>query len=89
MGDNIWNGPLLATDVPLTRPTETVRPTAGVSMTRTPENADAIWVWVPASGARYHRTSDCSGMQTAREVTLEQALADGFTPCARCRPPEL
>ena len=41
-------------------------------------------VWVSPSGARYHQSSACSGIQTARETTLEQAEADGYTPCQRC-----
>ncbi|HIQ63350.1 MAG TPA: hypothetical protein IAA66_07150 [Candidatus Avichristensenella intestinipullorum] len=46
-----------------------------------------VCVWVPKSGARYHQTSDCSGMQNPAQVTLEEALAQGYTPCQRCQPP--
>ena len=41
-------------------------------------------VWVFPFGARYHQSSACSGIQTAHETTLEQAEADGYTPCQRC-----
>ena len=47
-----------------------------------------VCVWVPKSGARYHQTSDCSGMQNPAQVTLEEALAQGYTPCQRCQPPD-
>lgn len=45
-------------------------------------------VWIPVSGSRYHKTDTCSGMKEAKEVSIEQAKMDGFTPCKRCKPPE-
>lgn len=47
-----------------------------------------VFVWIPKSGARYHLTDTCSGMQEAQEVLLSQAKGEGFTPCKRCKPPE-
>lgn len=44
-------------------------------------------VWVPRSGSKYHSKSDCSGMKNPHQVTLEEALSCGFTPCKRCNPP--
>lgn len=41
-------------------------------------------VWVDDTAARYHRRSDCSGMDAAYQVTIEQAEAMGKTPCGRC-----
>lgn len=41
-------------------------------------------VWVDDSAAKYHRKSDCSGMDAAYQVTREEAEAMGKTPCKRC-----
>ena len=41
-------------------------------------------VWVDDSAAKYHRKSDCSGMDAAYQVTKEEAEAMGKTPCKRC-----
>jgi len=41
-------------------------------------------VWISRTGRRYHTMPDCSGMQTAREVTLAEALSKGLTPCRDC-----
>lgn len=41
-------------------------------------------VWISASGKKYHRTSSCSGMKSPRQVSAEQAAAQGYTPCKRC-----
>lgn len=44
-------------------------------------------VWVPRSGSKYHSKSTCSKMKNPRQVTLEEALSCGFTPCKKCNPP--
>lgn len=41
-------------------------------------------VWVSESGSKYHSKSDCSGMEDAKEITLEEAEKDGKTACKRC-----
>jgi len=43
-------------------------------------------VYVTKSGKKYH-TADCSYLtDTAYPVSLEQAIAEGKTPCSRCHP---
>jgi|AGTN01.2.fsa_nt_gi hypothetical protein len=50
--------------------------------------ADETIVYVTRSGKKYH-TEDCSYLtDTAAPVSLEQAVAEGKTPCSRCHPPE-
>ncbi len=45
-------------------------------------------VYVTKSGEKYH-TADCSYLtSSAYPVSLEQAVAEGKTPCSRCHPPE-
>ncbi|MDR0898487.1 MAG: hypothetical protein LBN04_11620 [Oscillospiraceae bacterium] len=42
-------------------------------------------VWIPTNGGqRYHNKDSCSGMKNPREVSIDQAMAQGFTPCGRC-----
>lgn len=42
-------------------------------------------VWVPVNGGtKYHSKSTCSNMKNPVEVSKETAIADGFSPCARC-----
>ncbi len=42
-----------------------------------------ILVWVDDTAKRYHRKNGC-GMDNAYQVTLEEAIAMGKTPCGRC-----
>lgn len=41
-------------------------------------------VWISGSGSKYHTKSDCSGMENATEITLQEALDMGREACKRC-----
>lgn len=42
-------------------------------------------VWVPTNGGKkYHTHAGCSNMDNPMQVTLETAIANGFTACKRC-----
>ena len=41
-------------------------------------------VWISSTGSKYHSNPNCSNMQSAQEVTLSDAIAMGYEPCARC-----
>lgn len=41
-------------------------------------------VWVNSTGAKYHRTSSCSGMKGAYEVTIDEAKSMGKEACGKC-----
>lgn len=41
------------------------------------------WVWIDDTAAKYHKKDGC-GMDNAYQVTLEEALQKGKTPCGRC-----
>ncbi|GHU83153.1 hypothetical protein FACS1894196_2560 [Clostridia bacterium] len=45
-------------------------------------------VFISDSGTKYHALATCSGMKSAREVSLFEAKGLGYTACARCNPPE-
>lgn len=41
-------------------------------------------VYKSKSGKVYHSYDTCSGMKTAKEMTLSDALRKGLTPCSHC-----
>lgn len=53
----------------------------------TPSNSgdsNAVYVWLPKTGDKYHTVSDCSGMVDPTRVTQEEAISRGFTRCDNC-----
>lgn len=48
-----------------------------------------VTVYVTLTGTRYHSHSGCGNSQTGEEVTLEEAIRLGYTPCKKCKPPPL
>ena len=40
--------------------------------------------WIPESGTKYHSKASCSGMENPTQVTLDEAIAMGYTACKRC-----
>ena len=43
-----------------------------------------VLVWIPKSGKRYHSNANCSNMNNPTQVSLDDAISKGFTPCKRC-----
>ena len=41
-------------------------------------------VWIPNSGSKNHRYSSCSNMRNPRNVSENQAISMGYTPCKKC-----
>lgn len=49
------------------------------------EAYSGIPVWVSSgNGSRYHMKPDCGGMKNARQLSVEQAVYEGYSPCSRC-----
>lgn len=49
------------------------------------EDTQGNLVWVPTQGGtKYHNKSTCSGMKDPKQVTVEHAVANGYTPCKKC-----
>ena len=45
-------------------------------------------VYITETGEKYHK-SGCQYLKKSKiEITLEEAKANGYTPCSRCRPPK-
>lgn len=72
---------------PEATPVATPAPTPAVEAAAA-ANSDAqnsVMVWIPTNGGtKYHSRAGCSNMENPREVTLDEAIAMGFTPCKRC-----
>ena len=48
------------------------------------EDSEDAFVYVTASGNKYHSKSDCSDMKDPKEISLSEAEALNYTPCKRC-----
>ena len=48
------------------------------------QNDKSDMVWIPNSGAKYHKSASCSGMKNPSHVSLSTAKARGYTPCKKC-----
>ncbi|MDR0929343.1 MAG: hypothetical protein LBM74_06475 [Oscillospiraceae bacterium] len=68
-------------------PSPPAPPTAPPTASPPPDPATFV-VYVSASGTKYHDSATCSNMKTPRALTLLEAVAEGYEPCARCKPPE-
>lgn len=53
----------------------------------TPEPQTSVTVYITNSGAKYHRWGCQYLWNSSIAVTLDYALASGYTPCSRCNPP--
>ena len=51
------------------------------SVANVPSNNDNVYI--TPSGSKYHFSPDCGG-KNSYEVTLEEAIKDGKTPCKKC-----
>lgn len=50
-----------------------------------PDYENETIVWIPTKGGtKYHTYAGCSNMDNPKEVTEEEAIALGFTPCKKC-----
>ncbi len=44
--------------------------------------------YISPSGGKYHKKPNCSSMDAALTVTVEEAAAAGFEPCKKCFKPK-
>ena len=66
-----------STEQPVTQPEQ---PTEAVTE---PETSETM-VWVTETGKKYHSIPDCGSTNSARQVSLSQAQANGLEPCKNC-----
>lgn len=43
-----------------------------------------VYVASSGKGTKYHKSSTCSNMKGANGMTVDEALAKGYTPCKKC-----
>lgn len=41
-------------------------------------------VWLSRTGSKYHSSPSCSNMKNPTETSLDNAIAQGRTPCSKC-----
>lgn len=64
--------------------TTTAKVTTTTKKTTTTTKATVVLVWIPQSGSKYHSKSSCSGMKDPTQVSLSEAVSQGYEPCKRC-----
>lgn len=73
-----------------TIPTESTQPTASApavtEKNNSSDNTIGATVWLSATGTKFHRINNCGRMnpKKARQVSREDAIAAGYTPCSKC-----
>lgn len=76
-----------AAEAPDPAPVETPDPapaeTPDPAPVETPSQPASTMVWIDDTAKRYHSKNGC-GMDNAYQVTIEEAIAMGKTPCGRC-----
>ena len=64
--------------------TTSVGSTAETPKTEAPLDEKPDTVWVTASGSKYHIKQNCSNMRSPKEISLEDAINEGYEPCKKC-----
>lgn len=78
--------------VRVTKPRQIANPQPVVTLnpqpvvTPNPQPAQPSYVWLSATGDKYHNIPNCGRMNpaTARQVTLGEAVGQGYGPCSKC-----
>ena len=74
-------------------PEATATPEATPSITLAPLPSataeEPAMVWVAGDNLYYHANYDCEGLSGAHQISLSDAVAQGYLACNRCNPPEL
>ena len=65
-----------------TKKAETKKQSTTAKSVRQEDKSDMVWI--PNSGAKYHKSASCSGMKNPSHVLLSTAKARGYTPCKKC-----
>ena len=52
------------------------------SASQQPEQQEMVWV--SGSGEKYHNDPNCSNMKNPHQISLDEAVAAGRTPCSKC-----
>ena len=73
------------TRITTTTTTKATTTTTTTVITTQPTSVGERLVWIPTrGGTKYHKTNTCSKMIEPYEVTINEAVRQGFEPCKRC-----
>ena len=73
------------TRITTTTTTKATTTTTTTVITTQPTSVGERLVWIPTrGGTKYHKTNTCSNMIEPYEVTINEAVRQGFEPCKRC-----
>ena len=72
----------LGTDMVAATTTTAIRKITTTKATTT--TAVTEMVWVPQSGKKYHSNAACSGMKDPTQLSVSEAVRQGYEPCKRC-----
>lgn len=51
------------------------------TVSQTPEGE---MVWIPMTGRKFHKKSNCGNMQYSTQITKQEAERRGYEPCKNC-----
>lgn len=78
-GQNSQGSEYIVTPQPTAAPTPMPIP----EPTQEPERQEEM-VWIPRTGSKYHNNPSCSNMKNPSQVTLDEAIRQGYEPCKKC-----
>lgn len=67
-----------------TQPAEEIDSASSREASVSAAQSDTVYVAGSGKGSRYHSTPDCSQMKDPIALSLQEAEAQGYTPCKRC-----
>ena len=69
-----------------TETTTTTTTTKATNKLTTTTEANLTVVYITDTGEKYHRSSCSSLRKSKHSINISDAIAQGYTPCARCNP---
>lgn len=57
---------------------------AAPTVTKSQPTSSGGTVWVPRTGTKYHRSSNCSNMKSPRQMSESDAINAGYSACKKC-----
>lgn len=74
------------TNITTTTTTTTTKATNKLTTSITTTEANLTVVYITDTGEKYHRSSCSSLRKSKHSINISDAIAQGYTPCARCNP---
>jgi micrococcal nuclease len=75
--------------LPSSQDQRSATPSSRPAKAKAAPKGEDITVYVTKTGTKYHRKGCQHLRKSSRAITLKEALAKGYEPCSRCKPPTL